>query len=380
MKNMVDWSQTPHELLGLIAERINSIEDYVRFGAVCRSWRLVTLDQRRRNFSPKTLPWLMFPLCEDADEDGKCFENPDFFNLSVDKYYQLNLPEARDCCLTGSPYGWLILLCTGRVEIYNPLTRVRIPLPQPFKDKSHGFYNIVRLFMPYPPSSTINQFILVVDTTEGLSFIKAGDLVWTTIENEVVDNTGVLHNTDMLHLNNEIYIVDSEGLIKRFDITSPNPVATEFMLPPEDIKYEGYTFYLVELLGEMHMVVKYDAFDMLAESHHFAIGSRVFDDDHTYYFRVFKLDLSTKKWEEVFTLGDYTLFVGQTSSFSIQSSDFEHCSRGCIYFTDTLNGGWHATGDIGIFDLETEGMEVLFTGEEDINLYSCPAWFTPSLC
>ncbi|KAL5698956.1 hypothetical protein ACHQM5_029925 [Ranunculus cassubicifolius] len=375
MKNIVDWSQAPNELLGLIAERLNSIEDYVRFGAVCLSWRFVTLDQRRRNFSPKTLPWLMFPLCEDADEDGKCIKNPDFFNLSVDKYYTLTLPEARNCCLTGSPYGWLILLGKGRVEIYNPLTRVRIPLPQPFKKKQRGIYNIVRLFMP--PSSitfSINHFIVVVDTSEGLSFIRAGDLAWTPIKIEALDYT------DMLHLNNELYIVDSEGVIRRFDITSSNPVATEFMLPPEDIDCEGYTFYLVELLGELHMVGQYDAFEMIEESHHFVIGSRVFDDDHTYYFRVFKLDLSTKKWEEVFTLGDYTLFVGRTSSFSIRASDFENCSRGCIYFNDILNGGWHATGDIGIFDLETDGMEVLFTGEEDINLYSCPAWFIPSLC
>ncbi|KAL5715961.1 hypothetical protein ACHQM5_017711 [Ranunculus cassubicifolius] len=361
MKNMVDWSETPHELLGLIAERLTSIEDYVRFGGVCRSWRFVTLDQRRRNFSPKTLPWLMFPLRKDADEEGKCIKNPDFFNLSVDKYYELNLPEARDCCFTGSPYGWLILISRGeRVEIYNPLTRVRIPLPWPFKHTSI--------------TSLISQYIVVVDTMESLSFIKAGDLDWTTVE------IAVLRNTDMLHLNNVFYIVDSEGIIRRFDITSPNPAATEFMLPPEGVDYEGNIFYLVELLGELHMVVKYDDFEMLSECHHFVIGSRAFEDHRTYYFRVFKLNLNTKKWKEVFTLGDYTFFVGRNSSISIRASDFEHCSRGCIYFNDTRHGGLHSTGDIGIFNLETEGMEVLFTGEEDINLYSCPAWFIPSLC
>ncbi|KAL5698953.1 hypothetical protein ACHQM5_029922 [Ranunculus cassubicifolius] len=377
MKNMVDWSQTPHELLGLIAERLNSIEDYVRFGAVCRSWRLVTLDQRRLNFSPKTLPWLMFPLCEDEDEDGKDIESPDFFNLSVDKYYKLNLPEARNCCFRGSPYGWLILVCRERVEIYNPLTRVRIPLPRPFKDTSHGFYNTARLFMPCPPSSVafpINQFIVLVDTSESLSFIKAGDLAWTTIE------IAVLGNADMLYLNNVFYIVDSDGNIRHFDVTSPNPVATPFVPPPDNLDREDHIFYLVELFDELHMIVKYDSYGMFSESHHFVPGSRIFKEDRTYYFEVFKLDVSTKRWEEVFTIGDYTIFVGRNTSFSIRASDFEQCNSGCIYFTDTQNGGWHSTGDIGIFDLETDGMEVLFTCEDDINLYSSPHWFTPTLC
>ncbi|KAL5697594.1 hypothetical protein ACHQM5_028719 [Ranunculus cassubicifolius] len=375
MKNVVDWSQAPHEILELIAERLNSIEDYVRFGGVCRSWRFVTLDQHRLNFSPKTLPWLMFPLEEkDELEDGSYIENPDFFSLSEDKYYKFDLPEARSCCITGSPYGWLILFAGERIEIYNPLTRVRITLPLPFEDKERNFYRFAHLVMPSSTTSPKCQFIVVVNFVDSLAFIRAGDLAWTTIEISNIDND------DMVYLNNVFYIVDSDGVIRHFDVTSPNPVATEFVQPPDELKMEDITFHLVELLGELHMVVKYDDFQMLSVDHHFVIGSRAFDENRAYYFRVFKLDFSTKKWKELDTLGDYTFFVGRNTSFSIRASDFSHCSRGGIYFTDTLNGGGRATGDIGIFDIETDGMEVLFTGEDDVNLYAFPVWFIPSLC
>ncbi|KAL5721264.1 hypothetical protein ACHQM5_013845 [Ranunculus cassubicifolius] len=369
-RKKVDWSQAPKELLGLIAERLNSIEDYVRFGAVCKSFRLVILDHRNSNFSPKTLPWLMFPLSMkvdedvdvDEDEDENGIKNPDFYSVRGNKCYKFYLPEPRSCFFTGSRYGWLILYCEQRVELYNPLAADHIPLPQLFKLKSYVF-NIARLFMPCPPYSvpfSVDRYIVVVDSLkDGLFFIRAGDPAWTTIQ--VAD--GHVGFTDVLHLNNGFYLVDSRGIIRHFDITSPNPVATQFAKPPKDIRYEEYSFYLVELLGELHLVVKYEAFE----------------DHRTFHFQVYKLDLSTKKWEEVFTLGDYTFFIGRTSSFSIRASDFERCRRGCIYFNDVLDGGWTTTRDIWIFDLESEDMDVLHTGAKDLNLFSCPAWFIPTL-
>ncbi|KAL5698950.1 SWR1-complex protein 3 [Ranunculus cassubicifolius] len=367
---MVDWSQAPQEILGSIAERLNSIEDYLRFGGVCRSWRFVTLDHRRFRFSPKTLPWLMFPLHK-KDEDGKDIDNPNFFSLSDVKFYKRSLPEARGCCFSGSKYGWLILFGDGRIELYNPLTRNRIGLPLPYTN-----YRVQKGFLSMPSSITSpkDQFLVVVNFFKELAFIRPGDTTWTTIE------IPVTNNSDIIQLNDVFYIIDSDGIIRTFDIRSPKPAATEFMLPPEDIQSDQLSFYLVGLRGELHMVVKYHLSEMFTEGHHFMPGSRPFAEHQTYYFRVFKLDLSTKKWKEVFTLGDYTIFVGRNTSIYLLATDFVDCSRSSIYFADSWMGDDLSTGDIGIFNLETEGMEALFTGKDVVGLYSTPVWFTPSLC
>ncbi|KAM3270707.1 hypothetical protein P3S67_028909 [Capsicum chacoense] len=54
-----DWSKLPVELLRLIASRLHFAEDCVRFGAVCKSWRINIL--QNGNCSCSFLPWLMRP-------------------------------------------------------------------------------------------------------------------------------------------------------------------------------------------------------------------------------------------------------------------------------------------------------------------------------
>ncbi|KAF9612673.1 hypothetical protein IFM89_003148 [Coptis chinensis] len=161
MEIMRNWSDVPQELLGSIAERFTSIEDYFRFGAVCRTWRSVIVDLRRRHFKPKTLPWLMFTEFQE-DEEGSHI-----------------------------------------------------------KDEQGNSVKVV--------------------------FARPGNSAWVAIE---LPSTT---NDDILHFNNQFYIIDKEGILRSFDITSPNPVGIDIALSPVHINDDCDSFYLVELLGELHM-------------------------------------------------------------------------------------------------------------------------------
>uniref|UniRef100_A0A803LB61 PGG domain-containing protein n=1 Tax=Chenopodium quinoa TaxID=63459 RepID=A0A803LB61_CHEQI len=66
---MADWSKLPHDILGLIALELESIEDCVYFSAVCHSWNcalaMVKLQWCRAN--KPTTPWLLLGHVEALD-------------------------------------------------------------------------------------------------------------------------------------------------------------------------------------------------------------------------------------------------------------------------------------------------------------------------
>ncbi|XVF10626.1 hypothetical protein REPUB_Repub07fG0198800 [Reevesia pubescens] len=51
-------------------------------------------------------------------------------------------------------------------------------------------------------------------------------------------------------------------------------------------------------------------------------------------FGVFELDVESRVWLKVSTLGNMALFLGHNSSFSIEVRNHSHCKSNCIYFTE----------------------------------------------
>ncbi|KAF9589126.1 hypothetical protein IFM89_019176 [Coptis chinensis] len=218
------------------SEHLNSIEDYIRFGTVCRSWQSVTVDQRRYNFSPKTLPWMMFPFYEKGEVDNNYSGSHEFYSLS-EGVHKLYLPEAINCSCSGSPYGWLIIRGNQRMEILNPLSRVSFLLPpismlEDFVGSDPSYCtNSTHLVILPSSSSTVplkELFVAFVLFREDgkLAFARPTDRAWTTMK---ISNTS---HKDILLFNNKFYIVDTEGMLWCFDIT--RRVGIEIALPPKD--------------------------------------------------------------------------------------------------------------------------------------------------
>lgn len=121
-QNMPDWSQLQHELLALIARRLNLIEDYSIFRTVCKSWHSAATKNNFNSDLPR-VPWLM--LAEEEEEDGR-----KFFSLCNGMILKKRIPKAsRKLCMES--LGWLITVGqdNGEVSLLHPFSGVQIELP-----------------------------------------------------------------------------------------------------------------------------------------------------------------------------------------------------------------------------------------------------------
>ncbi|CAL5083622.1 unnamed protein product [Urochloa decumbens] len=117
---------------GLIGELVlaSSLHDYVRFRAVCRSWRQCSPDPRAAGgLDGRFLPrhWIMLDKAA-----GAASRRHRFLNVSTGECIHTDLPELADHTLLAlTPEGRLLLLHepTLAVRLLNPLTRQLTDLP-----------------------------------------------------------------------------------------------------------------------------------------------------------------------------------------------------------------------------------------------------------
>ncbi|PIA43249.1 hypothetical protein AQUCO_02000586v1, partial [Aquilegia coerulea] len=372
------WSQLPEELLMLVAERIDYIEDFIRFGAVSKSWRSLTLVNKHHFssiFKTKTLPWLL--MLTAYSHQGTTFR--EFFSLAQNKTYRFNLPQAYGTKCWGSPFGWLITLASsgGNFQLLNPLCpHSCIPLPpltalprQGDHLYENGYIWKAALFLShsnihfgrhcYPNRNYDHERHFLVFVIHGyyqmLAFARPGDTSWTTIK--FPDEYLSQRQVDILHLNGQFYSVNSNGCIWLLsDIFGPDLTLTRLAILPPDNGRLYETFSLIEMQGEILMAARVlhilEVEDL--EPMEFQAVPK------TSSIQVYKLDRGTFSWEKMETLGDYTLFVGSGTSISVKASDYSgsDCNPGCIYFSydDCLITGM-ITHDVGIFNLINQEIE-----------------------
>lgn len=68
----MDWTNLPKEILDVILAKLVDHSDYVQFGAVCKSWHSVAIDQKQSRIAnlPKRPPMLLFAHPEMDMYDG----------------------------------------------------------------------------------------------------------------------------------------------------------------------------------------------------------------------------------------------------------------------------------------------------------------------
>ncbi|KAL3844315.1 hypothetical protein ACJIZ3_001718 [Penstemon smallii] len=365
-KTMADWSNLPLDLLMLIARRFNFLDDYVRFGVVCKSWRAVLFHKDSKNSPCSLLPLLM--LTENESNDLRGFSSP--FNKKV---YQLYLPEVHGKRCWGSSHGWLITLdAKYQLRLLNPLSRVQILLPsllkcldlknlvcRPEHFRDIYVHKVVLSSNPFLG----NCVVLAIYSNNKMAFAKPGDESWTPLQccpsyavNDAICFGGKFYVTDS---SEDVTIYDSNGNhLKTVALTSslvvyePDEVAT----------------YIAEVGGQIYVIVRimYDLGDTSVL--------------RTWNFKVYKLDKCNEKFEMVKTLGNWSIFIGNNHSFSIPSTEYPECTSNCIYFTDDYyNPRVRCSYDMGIYSLDNHGIKPFLQKDLSYLKYSVPVWIKPLL-
>lgn len=178
---MEDWSKLPPELLELISRQLHFAQDYVRFGTVCKSWRMLIKDCNSCSF----LPWLM--LAEKESNDFRAFSYP--FSNTVFEPYLLEILGKR---CWGSSCGWLVTVgCDFQMCLLNPLTRAQILLPPLYEcsnlnklicsPEEFRDYFVCKLVLTACPTSSNCLILAIYSHFATMALARTGDEFWTPL-------------------------------------------------------------------------------------------------------------------------------------------------------------------------------------------------------
>ncbi|KAF8039692.1 hypothetical protein BT93_B2030 [Corymbia citriodora subsp. variegata] len=360
-----NWADLPPELLELCSRRL-LLEDWFAFRPVCSTWRAAAFEERL------DIPWWMLEDDESTETEWAEFYSP--FSLRI---HRVLLPEVKGKKKCFSSRGWILTIGKDlQIHMLNPLSRaasryrdeiVKLPSLDKFPGWStEGFepdapemYQdfLCKFVLSASPASTPNYTVMVNLWSAGpLCFWKPGNEEWIELTSPPDD-----HVFDVIHYWGQFVVVNSKGDIFTCDVDGPHPTAAQLILemPPEirDSTYLKIGEYLVESVGRLLLIVRF------GKEGHGTAG-----------FQVFVVDLDTRKWTKLESMGNVSLFVGFNSSFSVQLDENQQAIKpNCIYFT--------CFDDIGIYHMEDGRIE--FDKEADYNVIpplwigSPPLWIEP---
>ncbi|XP_059303976.1 F-box protein At2g26160-like [Lycium ferocissimum] len=397
-QEMADWSELQYDLLVLIAARFNLIEDYLNFGAVCKSWHSVATKNNFNNDLPRA-SWLI--LAEEEDE-GNSFRK--FFSLYNGMILKKRIPKpSRKRCMEST--GWLITVGEdeGEISLLHPFSGVQIELPhqnttEVYKDHRTGWLMsfIRKAVLSANPSHTSDYVLVVIEGgMRFLSFWRPGDLRWTRVRWEGTNHERL---ADLVYFNGQIYAVDycSQVLVCDVaDFVGPEPTKSHIItqIPPKPGDYREH-LYIVESLGSLFVIVRYgvqfraikDDSDRIPLTLIPAERIEEQEEELTYgttNFRVFQVNLATCKVTQTRELGERAFFLGANSSLSVQASQFPGIKPNHIYFTDDFFESYlgFAEGgglDMGVCNLADGSIQLHYEGVS-LSPVCPPTWVTPTL-
>lgn len=364
---MEECSVLPDDVLQLIANKLHLFEDYVRFGAVCRSWHQIFL-QRNQSSYPM-LPWLM--LREKVSSNFR-----EFYSPFSGKVFEIQLPVIRGKRCWGSLHGWLVTI--GKdvdMHLLNPFSRVQIPLPplvnSPNLNKVFLFLSqfiegfVHKAVLSASPYSSDCVIMAIYSVDGRLALTRPGFVVWSPVD--YVTEPIV----DIIYYNCQFFAAERWGRVLIFNVTGFLIKTLEPIQLMNDV--DAIVFhdkYIVEFKGEIYMVIQ--CFQHLTTIH----GAPLW---RTMDFVVYMLDLCAEKAERMDSLDDWSVFVGHNYSFSICASDYPEIRKNCVYFTDkNICCTGQTSYDMGIYCFEDREIERYPVGRDSVPLSAPPLWITPS--
>lgn len=387
------WSEVPEDLLRLIANRLDTLTDQVRFACVCTSWKSILLSIR-----PSHSWCLLYRFEEEPSELGE-----KFLFLPERKIHHLEfIPEVLGRSkFRGCSFSWLV--CTDdfspKISLYNPFTKVLIALPPRYNfpdvirycppERSHPVYEIeiydvddddteidfvatssVHIYLIHKfvlsssPSKPNCMVVAIYGTMDyNLAYCKIGDEKWTSIAK------GRMRYDDIIFRDkNLLYAVTITSHVHVFDLSSNSPKLVDTIQPPppqplpppppEELGQPepGRRSYLVNTSIGL----------LLVQRHWLWTGSLYEGNqcEKTKIFNLYMYEPSSRSWRRVENMDENVLFLGLNTGVSIPSSRVGGYKGNHIYFTDTLlvfslRTARHGPYEIGVYDLDSKSAQCL---------------------
>ncbi|KAJ3679679.1 hypothetical protein LUZ60_017690 [Juncus effusus] len=260
---MASWWDLADDVLGQITGLL-SLPDQHRFSAVCHSWRLVA-KQKRRPPVPQ-LPWLV--LGEDHTTKKR-----NFFSLSEQRLYSIDVPELHGHYICGSSHGWLFTVdsrINGR--LLNPLTREFYELPPfpPYDETGipiaeEEVYDsqgtrivdsfrqvqkqiVVKALLSHDPKERSDFTALILFGYPcKLVLWRPGDADWTVIK-------GLKHLSDVICFKGDFFVISERDIVYEVGL---NPEIKQIACKTPSSELIGNWRYLVNFKGQLLLIRRY---------------------------------------------------------------------------------------------------------------------------
>ncbi|XP_038683802.1 F-box protein At2g17036-like [Tripterygium wilfordii] len=368
-----DWAWVPEIVLEGILDCIVSFYDYARFGAVCKHWYCVA-KYRRRQFMElwsRQLPLLMIPAADGRRDQRR------LHNVVTGKTYDFLLSLRYDRRCVGYSHGWLATNCKNTIiTLRNPFLNQAILLPSlksPFQMSTCPTnwydYDVNKVVLSHNPYLYPDRYAVMSMSYVNISLavLKPGSDSWTHFDKSQNDTDDIIYHKGVF------LAVDRKGELVEIKCLNSSSPKMETIVSRENCEKIIHTIvYLVESSdGSLLLIRKY----------------MDFYDDVTPHFKVSRLVRSENKvkkpyWDEIKSLGDEAVFVGDSDTLCIRASNFPGCRPNCIYF-DYHSGHYlkpRKLCDMGIFNLEDGSITGHYTSDdESLNNWPHAAWIVPTL-
>ncbi|GKV44147.1 hypothetical protein SLEP1_g51359 [Rubroshorea leprosula] len=335
--NQEKWADLPKDILSLIAAKFQTHIDILRVRSVCSSWRSSIPPFCPSPHSPVNLPsrWIRSPKHNTQIRKGT--HNGEYI-LSYSTIYRLD-PPASNCNNRKNNGSWLLRIeasSTGRSRLQNPLLKGSVrakaygfPKVLNFLDfrvselckvyhvsPNPGFHylskviDVHRVALSSRPKSSSDDFLLLAIYGQGhLCSILLGDDEWTIFK----DYSHIIFH-DVINFCGKFYAVDKLCRLLVFE-----------ELSLQLIEIFGPAMGGDEIGGDFRLVKSSDDLDL------FLVYRKLLPQNTT-DLRFFKLNQELHDLEEVNSVGNQVLFLGDHFSFSVSTLECTGLEPDCLYF------------------------------------------------
>ncbi|GKV14242.1 hypothetical protein SLEP1_g25144 [Rubroshorea leprosula] len=213
----MDWELLSNHILDLIHDKLVYLVDYIYFGAVCKEWRSVAQDNRKRRRTinashPHQPPLLLVPI---KDKDEKLI-----YSITQDRVSNMRLRVPFNKRYYGSSYGSLIDMDeTFSIILLNPfLEKVIKPPPMTKGDESTTDHEpfILKAILSNDPDLNPNDFMVAIiyNGMRYLAVYKSSPRSWTYLH----DHPNGMGYRDIIHHKGDFYAIDGRLGVGKIDV------------------------------------------------------------------------------------------------------------------------------------------------------------------